>query len=184
MTGFAVLEVARVLFLVNIEAVEQQRLRLARHALAWITHDEVQDRPVLQIRIKMRQKVDFRHVVPFRKTRQAVFWKNVSDLVVEHFAEVDLVIDEVQRVADWQVVVDRPFESVKASTLRDQARMTIDDPCGLAEIGIDQAGTAYEKEFEVAAKRPPILDRQGLKAEPVRERRRCGTGELGTAYAE
>src|SRR5262249_8784173 len=131
-TGLAVLEVARVLFLVNIEAVEQQRLRLPRHALAWITHDEVPDRPVLQIRIKMRQKVDFRHVVPFRKTRQVVFWENVSDLVVEHFTEVDLVIDEVQRVADWQVVVDRPFESVKASTLRDQARMTIDDPCRLA----------------------------------------------------
>lgn len=158
------------LFLVNIEAVDQQRLRLVRHALAWIAHHEVQDRPVLQIRIKMRQKVDFRHVVPFRKTRQVVFWENVSDLVVEHFAEVDLVIDEVQRVADWQVVVDRPFESVKASALRDQARMTIDDPCGLAELGIDQAGTAYEKEFEVAAKRPPIRDRQGVEAQPARER--------------
>src|ERR1700747_835703 len=127
----------------------------------------------------MRQKVDFRHVVPFRKTRHVVFWENVSDLVVEHFAEVDLMIDEVQRVADRQVVVDRPFESVKASTLRDQARMAIDDPCGLAELRIDKAGTAYEKEFEVAAKRSPILDRQGVKAEPTRERRRCGTRELG-----
>src|SRR5262249_60478919 len=95
------------------------------------------------------------------------------------FAEVDLVIDEVQRVADRQVVVDRPFESVKASTLQDQTRMTIDDPCGLAELRIDQAGTAHEKEFEVAPKRPPILDRQGVEAEPVRERRRCGTRELG-----
>src|SRR5262249_2169603 len=95
------------------------------------------------------------------------------------FAEVDLVIDEVQRVADRQVVVDRPFESVKASTLRDQTRMTIDDPCGLAELRIDQAGTAHEKEFEVAPKRPPIFNRQDIKAEPIRERGRCGTRELG-----
>jgi hypothetical protein len=144
-TGLAVPKVARVLFLVNIEAVDQQRLRLARHALAWIAHDEVQDRPVLQIQIKMPQKVDFRSVVPFRKTRQVVFWKNAGNLVVKHFAEVDLVIDEVQRVADRQVVVDRPFESVKASTLRDQARMAIDDPCGPAELRIDQAGTAHKR---------------------------------------
>ena len=57
------------LFLVDIETVDQQRLRLARHAPARTADDEIQDGPILQIQIKMPQKVDFRHVVRFRKTR-------------------------------------------------------------------------------------------------------------------
>ena len=38
--------------------------------------------------------------MPFREARQIVLRENIGDLVVKYFTEIDLVIDEMKRIAD------------------------------------------------------------------------------------